>query len=397
MNLKDRFIKYIAIDSMSDEESGTHPSSKKQFDFAEILISDLKELGVIDIEYDPKCYVYAHVNNNKEKTIGLIAHMDTSPSFKGGINHPKEIKNYDGKPIILNKDSILDPEVFPSLKEVIGEDLLVTDGYHLLGGDDKAGIAIIFEFLKYYLDHKDEFNYNLSICFTPDEEIGEGSLFFDCKKMKADYAFTLDGGSVYEANYENFNASEGKVTFKGINIHPGDAYNVMVNSIQIAAEFAALFKDELNPSTSKDHDGYIHLEAAKGELDNFTLHYIFRDFYLDGLEEKEKLFANNIEVIKNIYPKVKVEYSINRQYLNMKPLLIASHDTIDLINKAYIATQNKLSYVPIRGGTDGASITFKGLPCPNLGVGDFNPHGKYEFVSLTQMSKMVEILKEIFK
>ncbi|MDY2724720.1 MAG: hypothetical protein SOV25_03930, partial [Candidatus Onthovivens sp.] len=158
-----------------------------------------------------------------------------------------------------------------------------------------------------------------------------------------------------------------------------------------------LFKYELNPSTSKDHDGYIHLEAAKGELDNFTVHYIFRDFYLDGLEEKEKLFVNNIEVIKNIYPKVKVEYSINRQYLNMKPLLIASHDTIDLINKAYIATQNKLSYVPIRGGTDGASITFKGLPCPNLGVGDFNPHGKYEFVSLTQMSKMVEILKEIFK
>ncbi len=397
MDILSRFKKYIAIDTMSSETSGTHPSSTTQTGFANVLLNDLKELGVEDCFVDEHSYVYAHINNGSKKTIGLISHMDTSCALQGGIKNPRLILNYDGKDIVLNEKYTMKPSEFPCLNEVVGEDLLVTDGEHLLGGDDKAGVAIIFEFLTYYLSHKDEFKYNLAICFTPDEEIGEGPMFFDCKKINADIAYTLDGESIYEASYENFYASSAKVKIDGVGVHPGMAYNIMVNSALLANEYISLLPKDMIPSKSKDYQGFIHLCSIEGDCESTTMNFIIRDFDYNLLKEKENMLLKAKDTILNKYPKAKVEVTIKEEYKNMKPMFIKDTRAIDLINKAYINKQMKIKYSPIRGGTDGATITYMGINCPNLGVGDFNPHGRFEFVSVTQMKLMVEVLKEMFK
>ncbi len=397
MDILERFQKYIAIDTMSSETSGTHPSSPTQTEFAKVLLSDLKELGVTDCFIDEHSYVYASIKNNSEKTIGLISHMDTSCALIGGIKNPRLIKNYDGKDIVLNDKYTMKVEEFKTLKDVVGEDLLVTDGEHLLGGDDKAGIAIIFEFLTYYISHKDEFNYNLAICFTPDEEIGEGPMFFDVSKLGADIAYTLDGESIYEASYENFYASSSKVTIYGVGVHPGMAYGVMINSSLLASEFISLLPKNMTPSTTKDYEGFIHLCNVNGDVEKTTLGFIIRDFEEKGLRNKEQILLDAKKTILKRYPKAKIDISFKDEYKNMKPLFIKDMRAINLINKAYLNKKLKISYSPIRGGTDGATISYMGVNCPNLGVGDFNPHGRFEFVSVTQMRLMVEILKEMFK
>jgi len=393
----ERFKRYIAFDTMSSEESGTHPSTPSQIEFSKLLINDLKSLGVNDIKTNQYAYVYAFIDNNKEKTIGLISHMDTSCALKGGIKNPRIIENYDGSIIKLNEEYSMDRSMFPILNEVIGDTIMVTDGLHLLGGDDKAGITIILEFLKYYLTHKNEFKYNLAICFTPDEEIGEGPLFFDKDTLKADVAFTLDGESIYEASYENFNASKAKVTIYGNSVHPGMGKNVLINSISIANEFISLFDKNMVPEKSEGYEGFIHLNKIEGDVEKTTLNYIIRDFDINELKKKEELFYKYKEEINKRYPKVKIDLDIKEEYKNMKPLVIKDTFAIDLINKAYLAKKMKIRYSPIRGGTDGATITYKGVICPNLGVGDFSPHGRYEFVSITQMCLMVELIKELFK
>ena len=397
MTLVERFKKYIAFDTVSDESSLTYPSTKSQVEFAEILVDDLKKLGVKDAYKDEHSIVYAFIDNKKEKTIGLISHMDTAPTIEGGIKNPRLIEKYNGEDIELNLAYKMKVEDFPVLKTVVGEDLLVTDGEHLLGGDDKAGIAIIFEFLTYYLKHKEEFNYNLAIAFTADEEIGRGASKFDVKKMKADIAYTLDGESIYEANFENFNAASAKVKIEGVGVHPGNAKDIMINAVLLGIEFNNLLPKDMIPSKTEDHEGFIHLDEFKGDVEVTTLSYILRDHDKALLEDKKEMLKKAKEKILAKYPKAKIDLELHDEYRNMRDYFINHMEAIELINKAYINSRLPIRYTPIRGGTDGATITYMGLPCPNLGTGDFNPHGRFEFVSLTQMAKMVDILKELFK
>ena len=397
MTLVERFKKYIAFDTVSDESSLTYPSTKSQVEFAEILVDDLKKLGVKDAYKDEYSIVYAFIDNKKEKTIGLISHMDTAPTIEGGIKNPRLIEKYNGEDIELNSTYKMKVEDFPVLKTVIGEDLLVTDGEHLLGGDDKAGIAIIFEFLTYYLKHKEEFNYNLAIAFTADEEIGRGASKFDVKKMKADIAYTLDGESIYEANFENFNAASAKVKIEGVGVHPGNAKDIMINAVLLGIEFNNLLPKDMIPSKTEDHEGFIHLDEFKGDVEVTTLSYILRDHDKALLEDKKEMLKKAKENILAKYPKAKIDLELHDEYRNMRDYFINHMEAIELINKAYINSRLPIRYTPIRGGTDGATITYMGLPCPNLGTGDFNPHGRFEFVSVTQMTKMVDVLKELFK
>ena len=397
MTLVERFKKYIAFDTVSDESSLTYPSTKSQVEFAEILVDDLKKLGVKDAYKDEHSIVYAFIDNKKEKTIGLISHMDTAPTIEGGIKNPRLIEKYNGEDIELNSTYKMKVEDFPVLKTVVGEDLLVTDGEHLLGGDDKAGIAIIFEFLTYYLKHKEEFNYNLAIAFTADEEIGRGASKFDVKKMKADIAYTLDGESIYEANFENFNAASAKVKIEGVGVHPGNAKDIMINAVLLGIEFNNLLPKDMIPSKTEDHEGFIHLDEFKGDVEAATLSYILRDHDKSLLEDKKEMLKKAKENILAKYPKAKIDLELHDEYRNMRDYFINHMEAIELINKAYINSRLPIRYTPIRGGTDGATITYMGLPCPNLGTGDFNPHGRFEFVSLTQMTKMVDVLKELFK
>lgn len=397
MTLVERFKKYIAFDTVSDESSLTYPSTKSQVEFAEFLVDDLKKLGVKDDYKDEHSIVYAFIDNKKEKTIGLISHMDTAPTIEGGIKNPRLIEKYNGEDIELNSTYKMKVEDFPVLKTVVGEDLLVTDGEHLLGGDDKAGIAIIFEFLTYYLKHKEEFNYNLAIAFTADEEIGRGASKFDVKKMKADIAYTLDGESIYEANFENFNAASAKVKIEGVGVHPGNAKDIMINAVLLGIEFNNLLPKDMIPSKTEDHEGFIHLDEFKGDVEVTTLSYILRDHDKSLLEDKKEMLKKAKEKILAKYPKAKIDLELHDEYRNMRDYFINHMEAIELINKAYINSRLPIRYTPIRGGTDGATITYMGLPCPNLGTGDFNPHGRFEFVSLTQMFKMVDVLKELFK
>ena len=397
MTILERFKKYIAFDTVSDENSLTYPSTSTQIEFGKMLVKDLKDLGVEEAYQDENHVVYAFIDNKKSKTIGLIAHMDTAPTIAGGIKNPRLIEKYDGSDIKLNDTYIMKVEDFPVLKTVIGDDLLVTDGEHLLGGDDKAGVAIIFEFLTYYLSHKSELNYNLAISFTADEEIGRGASKFDVKKMKADLAYTLDGESIYEANFENFNAASAKVTIEGVGVHPGNAKGIMVNSVLLGIEFNNLLPKDMIPSKTEDHEGFIHLDEFHGDVEKTTLSYILRDHDKNLLEDKKEMLKSAKNKILAKYPKAKINLEIKDEYRNMRDYFINHMDAINLINKAYINLRLPINYTPIRGGTDGATITYMGLPCPNLGTGDFNPHGRFEFVSVTQMAKMVEILKELFK
>lgn len=395
MDIIERFKKYIAIDTMSDEESTTFPSTKEQIQFAKILVEDLHELGLKNAYLDEFGYVYGRIDANKEKTIGLIAHMDTAPSFQGGCKDVLEINNYDGENITLKSGDVVSTKEFWFLRLLKGEDLIFTDGYHLLGGDDKAGIAIIFDVVDYFLHHQEELTYNLAICFTPDEEIGLGASKFDVKKMDANIAFTIDGGPINYANYENFNAASAKVKIKGVNVHPGSAKNIMVNSTLLAIEFNNLLPKDMIPSKTEDYEGFIHLEEIKGDVNETTLSYILRDHDLDLLDKKKLMIVNAVKTILKKYPTSQITYTIKDSYLNMGPYMIKHPEAIELINKAYLKSQEKIMFVPIRGGTDGATITYMGLPCPNLGTGGFNCHGKYEFVSVTQMKKMVNILKNL--
>ncbi len=396
MDIVERFKKYIAFDTTSDENSLTYPSVSSELEFGKILVNDLKELG-IDAYIDEYGVVYGRCENGKEKTLGLISHMDTAPTIAGGIKNPRIITSYDGKAIKLNDKYTMDPKDFPLLNDVVGDDLIVTDGEHLLGGDDKAGIAIIFEFAKYYVSHKNEFSYNLAIAFTPDEEIGKGALHFEPSKMKADLAYTLDGESIYEANFENFNAASAKVTITGVGVHTGMAKDIMINSALLGIEFNNLLPQDMIPSKTEGYEGFIHLCSFNGDVEKTTLEYILRDHDKNLLEEKKKMLLSARNSILLKYPKAKIDVLIKDEYRNMKDYFIHDMSAINLINKAYLESKTKINYLPIRGGTDGATITYKGLPCPNLGVGDFNPHGRFEFVSINQMKKMVSILIEMFK
>lgn len=402
MEIKERFLNYVSFDTQSDSYSHTVPSTSKQLKLGNYLVEELKSLGIENAKIDEFGVVYGTIpsnNNHQGDVIGFIAHMDTSPDASGKDIHPQIIKDYQGQKITLNEDKklYLDPEQYPQLLHLIHHDLITTDGTTLLGADDKAGIAIIMQMVEYLHTHP-EFKHNdIQIAFTPDEEIGCGSNHFDVKYFNADYAYTIDGGDIHIVEYENFNAFSAKVNIHGRSIHPGSAKNKMINSTRVAYEFDSLLPVHMRPESTEGYEGFNHLHAIQGTCEETTMDYIIRNHDLQQAKKQCQEFIDIVEFLNKKYGYQIIDLTITESYLNMKEAL---KDHMFIVEQALAAIkENGLDAYcsPIRGGTDGARLTFMGLPCPNLGTGGFNYHGPYEYCSLTMMEKQVQILLHILK
>ena len=402
MEIKERFLNYVNFDTQSDSYSHTVPSTSKQLKLGNYLVEELKSLGIENAKIDEFGVVYGTIpsnNNHQGDVIGFIAHMDTSPDASGKDIHPQIIKDYQGQKITLNEDKklYLDPEQYPQLLHLIHHDLITTDGTTLLGADDKAGIAIIMQMVEYLHTHP-EFKHNdIQIAFTPDEEIGCGSNHFDVKYFNADYAYTIDGGDIHIVEYENFNAFSAKVNIHGRSIHPGSAKNKMINSTRVAYEFDSLLPVHMRPESTEGYEGFNHLHAIQGTCEETTMDYIIRNHDLQQAKKQCQEFIDIVEFLNKKYGYQIIDLTITESYLNMKEAL---KDHMFIVEQALAAIkENGLDAYcsPIRGGTDGARLTFMGLPCPNLGTGGFNYHGPYEYCSLTMMEKQVQILLHILK
>lgn len=402
MEIKERFLNYVSFDTQSVENSQTVPSTSKQLKLGKYLVEELQSLGIENAKIDEYGVVYGTIpsnNNHQGDVIGFIAHMDTSPDASGKDIHPQIIKDYQGQKITLNEDKklYLDPEQYPQLLHLIHHDLITTDGTTLLGADDKAGIAIIMQMVEYLHTHP-EFKHNdIQIAFTPDEEIGCGSNHFDVKYFKADYAYTIDGGDIHIVEYENFNAFSAKVNIHGRSIHPGSAKNKMINSTRVAYEFDSLLPVHMRPESTEGYEGFNHLHAIQGTCEETTMDYIIRNHDLQQAKKQCQEFIDIVEFLNKKYGYQIIDLTITESYLNMKEAL---KDHMFIVEQALAAIkENGLDAYcsPIRGGTDGARLTFMGLPCPNLGTGGFNYHGPYEYCSLTMMEKQVQILLHILK
>lgn len=402
MEIKERFLNYVSFDTQSVENSQTVPSTSKQLKLGKYLVEELQSLGIENAKIDEYGVVYGTIpsnNNHQGDVIGFIAHMDTSPDASGKDIHPQIIKDYQGQKITLNEDKklYLDPEQYPQLLHLIHHDLITTDGTTLLGADDKAGIAIIMQMVEYLHTHP-EFKHNdIQIAFTPDEEIGCGSNHFDVKYFNADYAYTIDGGDIHIVEYENFNAFSAKVNIHGRSIHPGSAKNKMINSTRVAYEFDSLLPVHMRPESTEGYEGFNHLHAIQGTCEETTMDYIIRNHDLQQAKKQCQEFIDIVEFLNKKYGYQIIDLTITESYLNMKEAL---KDHMFIVEQALAAIkENDLDAYcsPIRGGTDGARLTFMGLPCPNLGTGGFNYHGPYEYCSLTMMEKQVQILLHILK
>ena len=393
-----RFLNYIKFDTKSDENSCTYPSSPSQLEFGKMLVNELHELGVKNAYQDEFGNIYAKIDgDNSMSKIGLIAHMDTSPSLDGGNFEPRIINNYQGEDIKLCNEYTLSPERFPSLLTNLGEDLIVTDGHHLLGGDDKAGIAIIMSLVEFYMNNKDIKHAPIRICFTPDEEIGLGSLHFDVNKMDADFAYTLDGGKFNEVNYENFNAASCDIEILGVGVHPGSAKGIMVNAITVGLELNSMLPENEVPEKTDNYEGFYHLTDFNGDVEKVHMHYILRDHDLNKLEDKKNKLLDIKSILENKYSTSKIEMKIKDNYKNMFEYFKNDMSVVSKIIAAYKANNYEVNCSPIRGGTDGASITYLGLPCPNIGVGDYNCHGRYEYVSINEMNKVFSVIRTLLE
>lgn len=402
MEIKERFLNYVSFDTQSVENSQTVPSTSKQLKLGKYLVEELQSLGIENALLNEYGVVYGTIpsnNNHQGDVIGFIAHMDTSPDASGKDIHPQIIKDYQGQKITLNEDKklYLDPEQYPQLLHLIHHDLITTDGTTLLGADDKAGIAIIMQMVEYLHTHP-EFKHNdIQIAFTPDEEIGCGSNHFDVKYFNADYAYTIDGGDIHIVEYENFNAFSAKVNIHGRSIHPGSAKNKMINSTRVAYEFDSLLPVHMRPESTEGYEGFNHLHAIQGTCEETTMDYIIRNHDLQQAKKQCQEFIDIAEFLNKKYGYQIIEVTITESYLNMKEAL-KNHMFIVEQALAAIKENGLDAYCsPIRGGTDGARLTFMGLPCPNLGTGGFNYHGPYEYCSLTMMEKQVQILLHILK
>ena len=402
MEIKERFLNYVSFDTQSVENSQTVPSTSKQLKLGKYLVEELQSLGIENAKIDEYGVVYGTIpsnNNHQGDVIGFIAHMDTSPDASGKDIHPQSIKDYQGQKMTLNEDKklYLDPEQYPQLLHLIHHDLITTDGTTLLGADDKAGIAIIMQMVEYLHTHP-EFKHNdIQIAFTPDEEIGCGSNHFDVKYFNADYAYTIDGGDIHIVEYENFNAFSAKVNIHGRSIHPGSAKNKMINSTRVAYEFDSLLPVHMRPESTEGYEGFNHLHAIQGTCEETTMDYIIRNHDLQQAKKQCQEFIDIVEFLNKKYGYQIIDLTITESYLNMKEAL---KDHMFIVEQALAAIkENGLDAYcsPIRGGTDGARLTFMGLPCPNLGTGGFNYHGPYEYCSLTMMEKQVQILLHILK
>ncbi|MDE7412007.1 MAG: peptidase T [Paramuribaculum sp.] len=402
MNVVDRFLQYVKFDTQSDELTNLTPSTPGQMIFAQHLENELRALGLKDITLDDNGYLMATLPANSKRTdlptVGFIAHLDTSPDMSGRHVTPRIVENYDGNDIILNaeKNIVLSPSEFPELLHYTGQDLIVTDGNTLLGADDKAGVAEIITAMDYLLKHPEIEHGEVRVAFNPDEEIGKGAHKFDVAQFHADWAYTMDGGEIGELEYENFNAAVAKVTFTGRNVHPGYAKHKMINSLRIANQFAIMLPRWETPEHTEGYEGFYHLVSIEGTVEQTTLTYIIRDHDRDRFERRKKEFEHLTRKINHEFPGV-ASLEIADQYYNMREKIEPVKHIIDIAIKAMENAGVTPKVVPIRGGTDGAQLSFKGLPCPNIFAGGLNFHGRYEFVPIPSMEKATDVIVEIVK
>ena len=400
MALVERFLKYVSFDTQSSEETEVTPSTPGQMVFAKYLKEELESLGLEDITLDEHGYLFATLPANIDKpvpTIGFIAHMDTSPDMSGKDVSPRIVQNYDGSDIVLcaEENVVLSPSQFPELLDHKGEDLIVTNGKTLLGADDKAGIAEIVSAIVYLKEHPEIKHGKIRIGFNPDEEIGLGALKFDVEKFGCDWAYTMDGGEIGELEFENFNAASAKITFKGRNVHPGYAKNKMINSIRVANRFCAMLPAHETPEHTEGYEGFYHLISFNGDVEQTTVAYIIRDHDRARFESRKKKIERFVSEINAEYGEGTATLELRDQYYNMREKIEPLMHIIDTAFAAMEAVGVKPNVKPIRGGTDGAQLSFKGLPCPNIFAGGLNFHGRYEFAPIQNMEKAMKVIVKI--
>lgn len=398
MDITERFINYTKFDTQSSEDSQTVPSTSKQLVFAKYLKEELEREGFSDVEMDEKGYIYATLKANTKKdipTIGFISHYDTSPDASGADIKARIVNNYDGGDIILSEGIVSSPEKFPELKAHIGEDLIVTDGHTLLGADDKAGIAEIVDAMCYLRDHDEIEHGDIRMGFNPDEEIGLGAHHFDVEKFGCSWAYTMDGGDIGDLEYENFNAASAKITIKGVSVHTGYAKDKMINANRLACEFNAMIPDTDIPENTEGYQGFYHLLGMETRTEEAKMSYLIRDHDREKFEERKDFMEDCAQKMNEKYGEGTVEIVIKDQYYNMKEKIEPNMHVIDIVLQAMQETGVAPKVEPIRGGTDGAQLSFKGLPCPNIFAGGVNFHGPYEFVSIQVMKKAVEVIVKI--
>lgn len=400
MNIVDRFIKYARIDTQSDENSSQTPSTSKQFNLAKEVEKEMREMGLTDVSLDNNCYLMGTLPANTTKkvpVIGFIAHFDTSPDMSGENVNPRIIKNYDGKDIVLNEelDIVTTTQDFPELLNHIGEDIIVTDGTTLLGADDKAGIAEIMTALQYLIDHPEIEHGKIRVAFTPDEEIGRGADKFNVEKFGAEWAYTIDGSEVGELEYENFNAAAAKIFIQGRNVHPGYSKNKMINALHVAHELVALLPKKERPEHTEGYEGFFHLISLNGTVDEANLAFIIRDHDREIFENRKKLIENAVQKLNKKYGDERVQLELKDQYYNMREKVEPVKHVIDTAFRAMEEVGVKPNVKPIRGGTDGARLSFMGLPCPNIFAGGLNFHGRHEFLPIPSMEKAMQVIVKI--
>lgn len=395
----DRFMRYISIDTQSDGESGKSPSTAIQFDLAKVLAAELREIGASNVRLDEEhCYVYGEIpgNDGSDRSLGFISHMDTAESAPGDASNARIVKGYDGGVVKLNDTVSLDPEVYPDMKKYIGQDLIVTDGVSLLGADDKAGVAEIMELAQRLLEDDSIRHGRICIAFTPDEEIGCGTDYFDIDGFNAECAYTVDGGGIGEIEFENFNAATAFIKITGKEIHPGEAKDVMINAGRIAGEFDAILPQHMRPEHTEGYEGFVHMTKVSGGVGFAEMQYLIRDHDEKLFEDKKELMKAAAAYINAKYGDV-LELEIRDAYRNMKEIIDSHMYLIDDAEAAFRACGVEPRIIAIRGGTDGAQLSYKGLPCPNLSTGGHNFHSNTEYVPVQSIETMVDVLMEIAK
>ncbi|MFV0471248.1 MAG: peptidase T [Paludibacteraceae bacterium] len=400
MNITNRFLKYVSFTTTSDENTKLTPSTPGQMIFAHYLVEELKSIGLQEIELDKNGYIMATLPSNTEKnvpTIGFISHMDTSPDMSGKNVKPQIIENYDGRDILLNEEKVivLETEKYPEILFYKGQDIITTDGTTLLGADDKAGIAEIISAMEYLTAHPEIKHGKIRIAFTPDEEIGQGADHFDVPKFGAEWAYTMDGGQIGELEYENFNAASAKVTITGLNVHPGYAKGKMKNSMRIAMQFVNMLPHSETPEHTEEYEGFYHLTNVEGTVENTKLNYIIRDHDSDRFERRKKEMRHLVNKINTEFGKDTAYLELKDQYYNMREKIEPVRHIVDLAFEAMKANDVEPLVKPIRGGTDGARLSFEGLPCPNIFAGGHNFHGRFEYLPIRSMEKAMMVIVKI--
>lgn len=396
----ERFLKYVKFDTQSNEESETYPSTEKQRIFANFLKEELIKIGMKEVEVDEYSYVFGTIPSNIDKEIpslGFMAHMDTAPNMSGENVNPKIVENYDGSDILLNEKEniILSPKSYPEILNFVNETIITTDGRTLLGADDKGGIAEIITAMEYIIDHPEIKHGKIRVCFTPDEEIGKGVKYLDPNKFGVKFAFTIDGGPIGELQYENFNAAKAIITINGVDIHPKDAKGKMKNSMMIANELINMLPSNERPEFTEGYEGFFHLISFMGNVEKTNLYFIIRDFFKDSFLKKKELIKKIVELLNFKYGEGTIRINIEDTYYNMKEIVEPHIKLIEIAKRSMEDVGVTPKIVPIRGGTDGARLSYKGIPTPNIGVGGYNYHGRYEYIPVSSLEKMVEVIVKI--